>query len=79
MPPRCEVNKVLERSGFENKTPIYDGGRIIVEERHLGLKAESRCSTRKHLATCGVEELELQNEGCRFHTAGALYVTPHGV
>ena len=35
MPPKYEirdVNKVLERTGFENKEPIYDSGRMIVEE-----------------------------------------------
>ena len=55
MPPRCDVrelNKVLERAGFENKDPIYDDGRIIVEEGHLGLKAESY----------GLEEVEVQHE-----------------
>ena len=47
MPPKCdarEVKKILERSGFENKDPVYDDGLIIVEAGHLGLKAESICS-----------------------------------
>ena len=53
MPPRCnvrDVNKVLEKAEFENKDPVYDDRRIIVEEGHLGLTAESRCSTKEHLA-----------------------------
>ena len=52
MPPRCnerEVKKVLERAGFENKDPLYDDGRMLVKEGHLGLKAESRRCTRGHL------------------------------
>ena len=34
MPPKYEVrevNKVLERAGFENKEPLYDSGRMIVK------------------------------------------------
>ena len=68
MTPRCdlrEVNKVLEREVFENKDPVYVDGRIIVEEGHLGLKAESRCSTKKHLAPYGLQEFELQQKGSR--------------
>ena len=45
MPPRCDVrvvNSVLERVGFENKDPVYDNGRRIVEEGNLDLKAELR-------------------------------------
>ena len=45
MPPRChvrEVSKVLQRAWFEKKYSIYDDGRIIVEEGHLSLIAESR-------------------------------------
>ena len=63
MPRRCdvpEVNKVLERAGFENQNPIYDECRLIVEEGYLGLMTESTCSTRKHLAPpYGLEEVEL--------------------
>ena len=76
MTPRCylrEVNKVLEREGFENKDPVYDDGRIIVEEGQLGLKTESRCSTKKHLAPYGLQEVELQQKGSRLDSAGALY------
>ena len=75
MTPRCvlrEENKVLEREVFENKNPVYV--RILVEEGHLGLKAESRCSTKKHLASYGLQEVELQQKGARLDAAGALYV-----
>ena len=64
-----KVNKVLERA---EKNPIHDHGRIIVDEAHLGFMAESRCSTRKHLAPYRLEEVELHNEGCRLDEAGAL-------
>ena len=46
-----EVNKALDSAEFENKDPIYDVGRIIVEEVHLGLITKLLCTTRKHLAT----------------------------
>ena len=45
MPPRIdvrEVKRVLERAGFENKDPLHDDSRIIVEEGHLALNAELR-------------------------------------
>ena len=52
---------------------MYDDGRIIVKEGHLGLKAESRCSTRKHMTLYGMEEIELQHKECKLNAAGALY------
>ena len=78
MPLRCDVRdlaSVLEKAGFENKDPVYDDDRNIVEEGHLGLKAESRCSERKHLAPYGLKEVELQHDGHRLDAAGgALHV-----
>ena len=41
MPPKFEVRDVLrtlEEAGLENKLPIYDDGRMIVEEGHMALK-----------------------------------------
>ena len=38
MPPKYDVLKVikvLEKAGFENKEPICDSGRMIVEENHI--------------------------------------------
>ena len=78
MPPKCdarEVKKILERSGFENKDLVYDDGWTIVATGHLGLKAESIWSMGRHLAPYGLEEVELQHEGCRLDAAGALYVS----
>ena len=75
MPPRCEVravNRVLERAGFENQDPVYDNGRMIVEEAQLALKNEMKFSTRRHLAPLGLEEVELQHVGRKLDAAGAL-------
>ena len=60
--------------GFESKDPLYDDGRVILEEGNLDLKAESRCITRKHRGLYVLEEVELQQEGHRLEAAGALYV-----
>ena len=76
--PRCDVRAVkkkLEKAAFEKRDPEYDDGRIIKEEGQLGLKAESRCSTRKHLAPYGLEKVEIQHEGCRLGAAGVLYMS----
>ena len=61
MPPNSEVwelNKVLEKAG-----PIYDSGRMIVEEGHLALEDENKFSTRRHLTPYGLEEVELRHVG----------------
>ena len=53
MPPMYEVRevtKVPEKAGLESKMPIYDSRRKIIEEGHLALQDEMKCSTRKHLA-----------------------------
>ena len=73
MHPR-DVICVLEKAAFENKYPVCNDGRVIIEEEHLGRKAELRCSTRNYLAPKGLEELELQHEGHRLDLAGTLYV-----
>ena len=67
-----EVNSVLEKAGFENKDSVYDDGLVVVEEGHLGLWAESICSTRKHLAPYGLQEAEIQHDGHKLDAAGAL-------
>ena len=77
VPSRCdvlEVNSALEKAGFENKDPVHNDGRVIMEERHSGLKAELRCSTRKHLAPYCLEEVELKQERHRLGAFGVLYV-----
>ena len=77
MPPKYEVRKVLktlEKAGLDSKLPIYDDGRMIVEEIRLALKDEMKFSTRKYLATYGLQEVELQQEGRKLDAAGVLYV-----
>ena len=53
MPPKYEVPEVLkalEKTRLESKLPIYDDGRMIVEESHLALKDDMTFSTRKYQA-----------------------------
>ena len=50
LPPKYEVREVLktlEKAGLENKLPIYDDGRMILEEGHVALKDEMKFSERK--------------------------------
>ena len=78
MPPKYEVqevNKLLEKAGFESKEPIYDSGRTIIKEYPLALKDEMKFSTRRHLAPYGTEEVESQHDGWKLDAAGALYVS----
>ena len=61
MTPKYEVLKVikvLEKAGFENKEPICDSGRMIVEENHIAQKDDMKFSTRRHLASYGPEEVD---------------------
>ena len=77
MPPKYEVREVLktlEKVGLESKLPIYDDGRVIMEEGQLALKDEMKFSTRKYLAPYALQEVELQKEGRKLDAAGVLYV-----
>ena len=78
MPPKFEVRDVLrtlEEAELENKLPIYDDGRMIVEEGHIALKDDMTFTTRKYRAPYGLEELELRQEGKRLDAAEPLYVS----
>ena len=78
MPPMYEVRevtKVPEKAGLESKMPIYDSRRKIIEEGHLALQDEMKCSTRKHLAPYELDEVELQREGRKLDAAGTVYVS----
>ena len=38
IPPKYEVREVLEtleKAGFESRMPIYDNGRMIMQEGHI--------------------------------------------
>ena len=77
MPPKYESREVLktfEKAGLESKLPIYDDGRMMVEEDHLALKDEMKFGTRKYRAPHGLQEVALQQEGRKLDAAGVLYV-----
>ena len=63
MPPKIEVRgilRTLEEAKLENKLPIWDDGRMIMEEEHIALKDEMRSATRKYRAPYGLKELKLK-------------------
>ena len=50
MPPKFEVRKVmrtLDRASLENMLPVWDDGRMIVEEGHIAMMDEMKFATRK--------------------------------
>ena len=78
MPPKFEVREVLrtlERAGLENMLPVWDDGRMIVEEGHIALKDEMKFATRRYRAPYGLEQVEMRQEGKELDAAGPLYVT----
>ena len=78
MPPKFEVREVLrtlERAGLENMLPVWDDGRMIVEEGHIALKGdEMMFATRRYRAPYGLEQVEMRQEGKELDAAGPLYV-----
>ena len=75
MPPKFEVRVVLrtvEEAGLENKLPIYDDGRMIVEEGHMPLKGDMMFATRKYRAPYGLEDLDLRQERKRISLDGKV-------
>ena len=53
LPPKFEIRETLrklERAGLENILPVWDDGRMIVEEEHIALKDEMKFATRKNRA-----------------------------
>ena len=77
MPPKFEVREVLrtlDRASLENESPIWDDGRMIVEEGHIALKDEMKFATRKYRAPYGLEQVEMRQEGRELDAAGSLYV-----
>ena len=78
MPPKFEVRDVLrtlEEAELENKLPIYDDRRMIVEDGHRALKDDMEYTTRKYRTPYGQEELELTQGWKRLDAAGPLYVS----
>ena len=78
MPPKFEVRealRILERAGLENKLPVWDDGRMIVEEGHIALKGdEMMFATRRYRAPYGLEQVEMRQEGKELDAAGPLCV-----
>ena len=63
IPPKFEVRdalRTLKEARLENKLPIFDDGRMIVEECHMALKYDMMFATRKYRVPYGLEELELR-------------------
>ena len=54
--------------------PVWDNGRMIVEEGHIALKDEMKFATRKYRAPYGLEQVEMRQEGKELDAAGPLYV-----
>ena len=54
--------------------PVWDDGRMIVEEGHKVLKDEMKFATRKYRAPYGLEQMEMKQEGKELNAAGSLYV-----
>ena len=77
LPPKFEIREVLrklERAGLENMLPVWDDGRMIVEEGHIALKNEMKFATRRSRAPYGLEQVEMRQEGKKLDAAGPLYV-----
>ena len=77
MPPNFEARDILrtlEQTDLENKLPVWNDGRMIVEERHLALKDEMKFATRKYRAPFGLERIEIKQEEKELEAAGPLYV-----
>ena len=66
--------RTLDRAGLENMLPVWDDGRMIVEEGHVALKDEMKFATREYRAPYGLEQVEMRQEGKELDAAGPLYV-----
>ena len=77
MPPKFEVREILRtlnQANLENMLPIWDDGRMIVEEGHIALKDEMKFATRKYRVPYGLEQVEMRQEGKELDAAGSLYL-----
>ena len=80
MPPKFEVREILrtlDRAGLENMLPVWDDGKMIVEEGHIALKDEMKFATREYRAPYGLEQVEMRREGEEMDAAGPLYVADY--
>ena len=77
MPPKFEVRDILrklDQAGLENMLPVWDDGRMTVEEGHIALKDEMKFATKRYRAPYGLERLEMKQEEKELDSAGPLYV-----
>ena len=77
LPPKFEVREVLrklEKGEFENMLPVWDVGRMIVNEGLIALKDDMKFATRKYRAPYGLGQVEMRQEGRELDAAGQLYV-----
>ena len=77
VPPKFEVRDILrtlEQARLVNMLPVWDDGRMFVEEGHIALKDEAKFATRKYRTPYGLEQLEMKQEEKELDAAGPLYV-----
>ena len=78
LPPKFEARdalRIFERANLENKLPVWDDGRIIVNEGHIALRDdEILLATRRYRAPHGLEQVKKRQEGKELDAAGPLYV-----
>ena len=63
--------RTLDQASLENESPIWDDGRMIVEEGHIAPKDEMKFATRKYRAPYGLEQVEMRQEGRELDAAGS--------
>ena len=77
MPPKFEVRDILgtlDQANLENMLPVWDDGRMIVEEGHIALKDEMKFATRKYRAPYGLEQVEMKQGEKELDAGCLLYV-----
>ena len=77
LPPKFEVRdilKTLDQARLECMLPVWDDGKMIVEEGLIALKDEMKFTTRKYRAPYGLEQLVMKQGEKELNAAGPLYV-----
>ena len=77
LPPKFEVRDILrtlDHANLENMLPVWDDGRMIIEEGHIALKYEMKFAIRKYWAPYGLERVEMKQEKKELDATGSLYV-----
>ena len=77
LPPKFKVRfifRTLDQARLEHMLPVWDDGRMIVEEGKVALKDEMKFATRKYRAPYGLEQLEMKQGEKELNEAGPLYL-----